>query len=101
MGPNDRIILCNAEPHWITASLYPDDPEYNNRNMGFFEGHILKHKVAVHIAGDRHYYRRHEEITDTNGKPIPPDSKSKIQKITAGGGALFFTRRITKRVSKT
>jgi hypothetical protein len=90
MGPNDRIILCNAEPHWITASLYPDDPEYDNRNMGFFEGHILKHKVAVHIAGDRHYYRRHEEITDTNGKPIPPDSTSKIQKITAGGGGAFL-----------
>lgn len=90
MGPDDRIILCNAEPHWITSSMYRNDPEYDNRNMGFFEGHILKHKVAVHIAGDRHYYRRHEEITDTYGRPIPPDSPSKINKITAGGGGAFL-----------
>jgi hypothetical protein len=75
---DDRIILCNAEPHWINAKLYENNPNYNDRNMGFFEGHILQHKVFVYIAGDRHYYRRHEN-SDT-GK----------QKITAGGGGAFL-----------
>lgn len=85
----ERIILCNAEPHWITAAMYPDDPNYNNRNMGYFEGGVLKRKVAVYVAGDRHYYRRHEEVS--NGKTIiPADSPSKVQKIAAGGGGAFL-----------
>jgi hypothetical protein len=90
MAPDDRIILCNAEPHWITSAMYPTDPEYDNRNMGFFEGYVLKHKTVIYLAGDRHYYRRHEEITDRNGQPISPDSPSKMQKITAGGGGAFL-----------
>lgn len=75
---DDRIILCNAEPHWIYSTLYKNDPSFDNRNMGYFEGHILQNRVAVYIAGDRHYYRRHE------------DSKTGKQKITAGGGAAFL-----------
>lgn len=78
LQPDDRIILCNAEPHWIYSTLYKNDPNFDNRNMGYFEGHILQNKVAVFIAGDRHYYRRHE------------NSKTGRQKITAGGGAAFL-----------
>ena len=78
LQPDDRIILCNAEPHWIYSTLYKNDPNFDNRNMGYFEGHILQNKVAVFIAGDRHYYRRHE------------NSKNGRQKITAGGGAAFL-----------
>ena len=78
LAPDDRIILCNAEPHWLYATLYKDDPIFDNRNMGYFEGHILQNKVAVYIAGDRHYYRRHE------------DPKTGRQKITAGGGGAFL-----------
>ncbi len=85
----DRIVLCNAEPHWITAKMYDGDPAYNNRNMGYFEGGVLKHQVAIYVAGDRHYYRRHEEIR--NGKAeIEPKSRSKIQKFVAGGGGAFL-----------
>lgn len=89
MKEGDRIVLCNAEPHWITRTMYPTDPAYNNRNMGFFEGHILNKRVAIHIAGDRHYYKRHEE-TSEHKKSVDPDSKSKIQKIVAGGGGAFL-----------
>jgi hypothetical protein len=85
----ERIVLCNAEPHWITRAMYPDNPDYNNRNMGYFEGRILDKKVAVHVAGDRHYYRRHEE-TYLNGVTIPPSNPSKIQRIVAGGGGAFL-----------
>lgn len=78
LAPDDRIILCNAEPHWLYSTLYKDDPNFDNRNMGYFEGHILQKKVAVYIAGDRHYYRRHE---------CPVTGR---QKITAGGGGAFL-----------
>lgn len=78
LEPNDRIILCNAEPHWLYSELYKNDPAFDNRNMGYFEGHILQRRVAVYIAGDRHYYRRHE------------DEKTGKQKITAGGGGAFL-----------
>lgn len=78
LAPDDRIILCNAEPHWLYSTLYKNDPAFDNRNMGFFEGHVLQNRVAVYIAGDRHYYRRHE------------DPKTGKQKITAGGGGAFL-----------
>ena len=78
LAPDDRIILCNAEPHWLYSTLYKNDSNFDNRNMGFFEGHILQNKVAIYIAGDRHYYRRHE------------DAKTGRQKITAGGGGAFL-----------
>lgn len=87
--PEDRIILCNAEPHWITAKMYANDPAFNNRNLGYFEGGVLKKQTAVYVAGDRHYYRRHEEISNYS-KIIDPDSKSKVQKIVAGGGGAFL-----------
>ena len=41
---DERIILCNAEPYWITEKMYEHDPSYRNRNMSFFEGHVLKGK---------------------------------------------------------
>lgn len=78
LGADDRIILCNAEPHWLYSTLYKNDPNFNNRNMGFFEGHVLQNKVAIYFAGDRHYYRRHEN---------PATGK---QKITSGGGGAFL-----------
>lgn len=78
LEPDDRIILCNAEPHWLYTKLYKNDPAFDNRNMGYFEGHILQNRVAVYIAGDRHYYRRHE------------NPKTGRQKIKAGGGGAFL-----------
>lgn len=89
VAPGDRIILCNAEPHWIPAAIYPEDRAFNNRSMGYFEGHILNHQTAIYVAGDRHYYRRHEEVSN-RGEAVDPESKSKMQKIVAGGGGAFL-----------
>ena len=77
MGPDDRVILCDAEPHWIYAQAYGQiDSDYNENNLAFLEK-TLGGKVAVFLAGDLHHYRRHED----------PDGK---QKITAGGGGAFL-----------
>lgn len=89
MGPNDRIILCNAEPHWITHAMYPDNPDYDNRSLGFFEGHVLKNKAVIFVAGDRHYYRRHEEYSSGATEEIT-DPGPKKQRIVAGGGGAFL-----------
>ena len=74
----DSIILCNAEPHWIFSKLHEDDSGATARAMGYFEGQILKRKVAVYLAGDLHHYRRHSN--DKLGK----------HKITSGGGGAFL-----------
>lgn len=74
----DRVILCNADPHWINAAIYGAiDPEYNENNLRFLETQVLKGRVAVFLAGDLHHYRRHE-------------GPKKVQKITAGGGGAFL-----------
>ena len=78
MDPADRVILCNAEPHWIYAKKYEGlDPEYNENNLRFLEEEVLGRKIAVYLAGDLHHYRRHEASDGT-------------QKITSGGGGAFL-----------
>ena len=89
MAADDRIILCNAEPYWITDKMYRSDPNYNNRNMGLFEGHHLDHRAVIYVAGDRHYYRHHEE-TSNRGKPVAADSTKKKHRFVAGGGGAFL-----------
>jgi hypothetical protein len=89
IGENDKIILCNAEPYWITDKMSRDRSESNNAAMGYFEGHILQKKAVVFIAGDRHYYRRHEEQTDEPKENVT-DCTGKRQKIVAGGGGAFL-----------
>ncbi len=77
MGPGDRVILCDAEPHWIYAQAYGQiDSDYNENNLAFLE-RKFGGKIAVFLAGDLHHYRRHE---DPHGR----------QKITAGGGGAFL-----------
>jgi hypothetical protein len=80
MQPEDRVILCNAEPHWIFARLYgKDDRTYNESNLKQLEDEILpgRARVLVHLAGDLHHYRRHATAQGH-------------QKITAGGGGAFL-----------
>lgn len=89
VAPDDRIILCTPEPYWITEMMYEKDRAYINRNLGFFEGHVLRRQIAINIAGDRHYYRHHE-LMRTGETDIPADSKSKKHKIVAGGGGAFL-----------
>jgi hypothetical protein len=75
----DRIILCNAEPHWIYSAIYADYDAavYNEGNLAFLERQVLGKRVSVFLAGDLHHYRRHEAADGT-------------QKITAGGGGAFL-----------
>ena len=78
MKPDDRIILCTAEPHWIYDKLLKKyDNEINENNLAFLEEKIFCRKIAVFLSGDLHHYRRH--ATDDNR-----------QKITAGGGGGFL-----------
>ncbi len=78
IDPSDRVILCNAEPHWIYAKKYAGlDPEYTENNLRFLEEEVLGRKIAVYLAGDLHHYRRHECVDGT-------------QKITSGGGGAFL-----------
>ncbi|MEP6999451.1 MAG: hypothetical protein ABI969_03165 [bacterium] len=78
MGPDDKIILCTAEPHWVYEAKYEQfDPHINQRNLKFLEEKIFGNRIAVFLAGDLHHYRRHS------------DSVSR-QKITAGGGGAFL-----------
>jgi hypothetical protein len=78
MADGDRVILCNAEPHWISAHLYGEmNPDVTENNLKFLEDVVFKGRIAVFLAGDLHHYRRHES----------PDGR---QKITAGGGGAFL-----------
>jgi hypothetical protein len=79
MNPDDRIILCNAEPHWIYAHIYGEaDSNYQDNNLAFLENKVFcDQEIAVFLAGDLHHYRRHASDDNT-------------QKITAGGGGAFL-----------
>jgi hypothetical protein len=78
MGPDDQIVLCVAEPHWVYARAYgKSDDNCNESNLAFLEQRVFNRKIAVYLAGDLHHYRRH---ADQEG----------AQKITCGGGGAFL-----------
>jgi hypothetical protein len=78
MGPDDKVILCTAEPHWVYEAKYEKfDPHINQANLKFLEQKIFGNRIAVYLAGDLHHYRRH---SDLSGR----------QQITAGGGGAFL-----------
>ncbi len=78
MGPDDRIILCLAEPHWIYARAYDKyDDNANESNLAFLEERVFQRKISIYLAGDLHHYRRHADQTGS-------------QKITCGGGGAFL-----------
>lgn len=78
MNAHARIILCNAEPHWIYQQKYAGiDQDYSDNNLNFLEDKVLGRKVSVFLAGDLHHYRRHSDGQDHH-------------KIVAGGGGAFL-----------
>jgi hypothetical protein len=78
MAPDDRVILCTAEPYWIYEQRYRQfDRDITERNLAFLEKRIFGNRVEVFIAGDLHHYRRH---TNASGR----------HKITSGGGGAFL-----------
>jgi hypothetical protein len=86
MKPDDGIIICNAEPHWLYETLYNLDFAQGSDNLHFLEG-ILAGQIRVFLSGDRHYYRRH---ADARGR----------QKIIAGGGGAFLHPTCGEKVDK-
>jgi len=77
MKPDDRIILCNAEPAWILAATQKRHRGYLENNLEYLQEKVLGRRISLFLAGDLHHYRRHE---DEEGR----------QKITAGGGGAFL-----------
>jgi hypothetical protein len=82
MGPNGRVILCNAEPHWVYAheerNREKSEKLAREGNLRFLEEDVFKGRIRVFVAGDLHHYRRHATDDD------------RFQKITAGGGGAFL-----------
>jgi len=78
MGEDDRVILCNAEPHWVAAAIAGERDLYHSNNLRDLEARVLKDRTWVYLAGDLHHYRRHTCRSDGRVK------------ITAGGGGAFM-----------
>ena len=77
LGPDDRIIVCSHEPTWIYRALAATRDEARfEENLAYLEEEILRRPVDVFLAGDIHYYQRHQDGGD----------RHKI--ISGGGGAL-------------
>lgn len=77
MSSDARVILCNAEPHWIYDKKYgAADEQYSDSNLRFLEERVLGRRIFVFLAGDLHHYRRHTDGTR--------------HKIVAGGGGAFM-----------
>ncbi len=78
MKPEDRIILCNAEPEWLLAQVRPPGQRtFLDNNLEFLQQEVFGKRVSVFLAGDLHHYRRH---ANEDGR----------QKIIAGGGGAFL-----------
>ena len=78
MAATDRIIVCTHEPLWLFDRLARlDPPGLCDANLVYFEKTVLARKIDVFLAGDVHYYMRHE---DEDG----------CQKIVSGGGGAFL-----------
>jgi len=78
MAPDDRIILCSAEPDWIYERRYRQfDRGVSERNLDFLQEQVFANRIAVYLAGDLHHYRRHSNAAGQH-------------KITAGGGGAFL-----------
>jgi hypothetical protein len=78
MAPDDRVILCTAEPEWIYEQRYRQfDRTVSERNLAFLQERVFEHRIAVYLAGDLHHYRRHSNDAGQH-------------KITAGGGGAFL-----------
>jgi hypothetical protein len=77
MEDDDRVILCNAEPHWIAKALAGARDRPSSSRLGELEARVLQDRTWLHLSGDLHHYRRHTCRSDGRIK------------ITAGGGGAF------------
>jgi hypothetical protein len=88
MLPGDKVILCLSVPVWIYAQKYRNMGRvYDETDLLYLREEVFAKRgieVRVHLAGDLHHYRRHEETADSAGANEP------VQKITSGGGGAFL-----------
>ncbi len=77
MGPDDKIIICMAEPSWMLADFQGLDEEEN-----FFKITAIARergaKVCAVLAGDWHHYNRYSS------------AELGVHFFTAGGGGSFL-----------
>ncbi|HEY9420857.1 MAG TPA: metallophosphoesterase, partial [Thermoanaerobaculia bacterium] len=89
MQPGDKVILCTAQPSWVSAVL--EGPEAF-RSLSFFEDKTIREEgrgePRVVLTGDLHHYVRYES------------QESGVQRITAGGGGayLYATHEMPERL---
>jgi hypothetical protein len=77
MGPDDKIIICMAEPSWMLADMQGQDPEENFAKITT----IARRKgarICLAIAGDWHHYNRYYA------------HEHDVHFVTAGGGGSFL-----------
>src|ERR1044071_2065244 len=52
LTPRSRIILCNAEPHWIYEKIHDQDRRYLGRNLNFLEEKVFQRRIAVYLRSE-------------------------------------------------
>jgi len=92
MKPEDKVILCTAEPSWVYTKN-PKDLSY--KNLEYFEKeYIVKKgfKLILSLAGDLHHYSRYSM----------EDEDTVLHKITSGGGGAFLhpTHNLPEKLDK-
>jgi hypothetical protein len=79
MQPGEKVILCTAQPSWVSAAL--EGPEAF-RSLAFFEDKTIRGEgrgePRVVLTGDLHHYVRYES------------QDGAVQRITAGGGGAYL-----------
>jgi hypothetical protein len=83
LGPDDRIVLCLAEPAWVHGEQEPSAYD----NLDFFLRKILEPtgaRVPVMLTGDYHHYARYQAAAHNR----PPCAAEQL--ITCGGGGAYM-----------
>jgi hypothetical protein len=77
IGPDDKIVICMAEPSWVISELLGEDP---NDNFGQITSiaRAGNSKICAVIAGDWHHYAHYHA----------PELGTHF--ITSGGGGSFL-----------
>jgi nitrate reductase NapE component len=82
MAPDDKVIICTAEPAWVLKSIRANDLTFDR--LSFFIRKEITEKGFKHIltlTGDLHHYAHYEDHDDQQ-----PEVRHLV---TAGGGGAF------------
>jgi hypothetical protein len=77
MGPDDKVIVCMAEPSWMLADMQGQDAEENFSKITTI-ARKSGARVCLAMAGDWHHYNRYYA------------HEHDVHFITAGGGGAFL-----------